>query len=307
MNTKKIYCINCNKLGHNVKECSEPIYSYGIICMKILPDVLPSPFMIETYLINKTIDIDNYNYFNLSNITKIDKYKDKIKFLLIQRKHSFSYVDFIRGKYDEHNKEELISLLNLMSSDEIENIINNNFNYLWTELWQKTSRNKIYQKEFELSNKKFDFIKTIYNLYELIDFKNLYDSPEWGFPKGRRDRNEKNLDCAVREFEEETGLDLNKYLVLNRLNTVEESVTDSQNNVYKLIYYLGIAFEENELLLNNEFQKYEIGDMKWLSYEEIIPKIRSYYEEKITLIHKVYFMMVNILENIKKMDETHLI
>lgn len=307
MNTKKIYCVNCNKVGHNLKECIEPIYSYGIICMKISSDVLLSPFIIENYLINKIIDIDNYNYVNLSNITKIDKYKDKIKFLLIQRKHSFSYVDFIRGKYNENNKKELVILLNLMSGDEIENIINNDFNFLWTELWQKTSRNKIYQKEFELSNKKFDFIKTNYNLSELIDFKNLYDSPEWGFPKGRKDRNEKNLDCAVREFEEETGLDLNKYLVLNRLNTVEESVTDSQNNVYKLIYYLGIAYEENELLLNNEFQKYEIGDMKWLSYEEIIPKIRSYYEEKITLIHKVYFMMVNILENIKKIEENQLI
>ena len=40
--------------------------------------------------------------------------------------------------------------------------------------------------------------------------------------------------------------------------------------------------------------------MKWITYEEIIPKIRDYFEEKISLIHKIYFTMINIIENIKK-------
>ena len=300
--SKKAYCINCGKLGHNLKECSEPIYSYGIICMKIDDDVLQSPYAIETFLINKIIDIDSLNYSNLSNISKIDYYKDKIKFLLVQRKHSFSYVEFIRGKYDENNIDEISKLLNLMSENEIEDIINLDFEKLWNDLWQKTSKNKAYQKEFELSNKKFDFIKQNYNLTHLIDFKNLYDSPEWGFPKGRRDKNEKNLSCAKREFEEETGIDESKYLILNRLNTVEESVIGSQKNVYKLVYYLGLSFDEYQLNISNDFQKYEIGDMQWLSYNDIIPKIRDYFEEKITLIHKVYFMMINLIENIKKSE-----
>lgn len=300
--SKKAYCVNCGKLGHNLKECSEPIYSYGIICMKVDNEVIPSPYIIENFLINKIIDIDTFNYSNLSNINKIDYYKDKIKFLLVQRKHSFSYVEFIRGKYDENDKDEISKLLNLMTEYEIENIINNDFEHLWAELWQKTSKNKAYQKEFELSNKKFNFLKEKYNLAHLIDFKNLYDSPEWGFPKGRRDKNEKNFYCAVREFEEETGIDQSKYLILNRLNTVEESVIGSQNNLYKLVYYLGLSFEEYDLNISNEFQKYEIGDMKWLTYDEVISKIRDYYDEKITLIHKVYFMMVNLIENIKKSE-----
>ena len=298
--SKKLYCVNCGKIGHNLKECLEPIYSYGIICIKIDKDIIQSPHIIENYITNKVIDIDTFNYLNLSNINKIDYYKNKIKFLVIQRKYSFSYVDFIRGNYNELEIEELSKILNLMSKNEIENIMDNNFNYLWTELWQKTSTNKIYQKEYELSNKKFDYIKKNYNLYNLINNDTLYDSPEWGFPKGRRDKNEKNIICAIREFEEETGLDQHKYLILNRLNTVEESVIGSQNNIYKLVYYLSLAFEEFELNINNDFQRYEISDMKWITYEEIIPKIRDYFEEKISLIHKIYFTMINIIENIKK-------
>ena len=298
MNIKKTYCINCNKYGHNLKECIEPIYSYGIICMKIDNDILQSPIIIENFLINKIIDIDKYNLLNLFNLTKIDFYKDKIKFLLIQRKHSYSYVEFIRGKYDKNNCDSFQKLLILMTLNEIEKIINNEFEILWNDLWQKTSKHKSFQKEFEISQKKFKYIKENYNILDFIILKILYDTPEWGFPKGRRDKNEKNLDCAVREFKEETGLDSKNYLILNRLNTIEETTIGLENSVFKLVYYIGLSFNENKLEMLSEHQKYEIGDIKWLTYEEIIPKIRDYYDDKIKIIHKIFFMMINLIENI---------
>ena len=52
MNSKKPYCTNCCKCGHNLKECVEPIISYGIICMKITDDLIYSPISIENFLIN---------------------------------------------------------------------------------------------------------------------------------------------------------------------------------------------------------------------------------------------------------------
>lgn len=300
MNNKKLYCVNCGKCGHNLKECTEPVYSYGIICMKIDDNILNSPFEIENYLINKIINIDEFNFSNLSNLSKFDYYKNKIKFLLIQRKHSFSYVEFIRGKYDEKNFENIKTLLTLMALNEIESIINNtNFNILWNNLWQKTSKSKIYQKEFEISQKKFEYIKKNYDLPGLINYNKIYLTPEWGFPKGRRDKNEKNIDCAIREFEEETGINQDKYILLNRLNTIEEAVFGTNNTLYKLVYYFGLSFEEYKLEINNEHQKYEIGDMKWLTYEELLSKFREYEDEKIMMIHKVYFMILNLLENVK--------
>jgi ADP-ribose pyrophosphatase YjhB (NUDIX family) len=266
--------------------------------MKIDDAIIPSPILIENFLINKIIDIDEYNLLNLSNLTKIDSYKDKIKFLVVQRKHSFSYVEFIRGKYDETNSKSFQNLLNLMALNEIEEIIGNEFETLWNELWQKTSKHKAFQKEFEISQKKFNYIKKNFNLLELVNFKKLYDSPEWGFPKGRRDKNEKNVDCAIREFKEETGLNSDNYIILNRLNTIEETVVGLEKSVFKLVYYIGLSYNQNKLEMINEHQKYEIGDMKWLTYEEVIPKIRDYYGEKIKMIHKIFFMMVNLIENI---------
>jgi len=298
MNYKKLYCINCGKNGHSVKECNEPVFSYGIICLKLDETLNTSPQLIEKFLVNKIVDLEEFNFTNLKNLSKFDYYKNKIKFLLIQRKHSFSYVEFIRGKYDENNLEEISNLLNLMSNEEIQKIIINDFNLLWTNLWNKTSKHKNYQKEFEISKDKFNKLKKNYNLSDLIKFDNLYETPEWGFPKGRRDKNEKNIDCAIREFEEETGIQENKYIILNRLNTVEESVIGTYKTVYKLVYYLALSNSNIELTMDNEHQKCEIGDMKWLTFEEIIPKIRPYFKEKITMITKIYFFMINLIENI---------
>jgi len=298
MNTKKLFCINCSKNTHVVKDCKEPIVSYGIICIKLDNSLCISPYMIEKYLINKIIDFEEYNFSNLKNLEMINEYKNKIKFLLVQRKHSFSYVDFIRGKYNENNIKEIAKLLNLMCKKEIDNILNNDFETLWNNLWDKTSKNKCYQKEFEISQIKFNKIKTI-NLCDLINFENIYETPEWGFPKGRKDKNEKNIDCAIREFEEESGIPSSNYLIFNRLNTVEEIVECDENKIYKLIYYLAIISDDSELTMNNKYQQYEIGDIKWLSLEEAIPKIRPYFKEKITMIYQIYFLFLNLIENIK--------
>jgi 8-oxo-dGTP pyrophosphatase MutT (NUDIX family) len=297
MGDKKMFCINCSKITHTSKDCIAPINSYGIICIK-LDDLLGiTPYMIEKYLINKVIDFDEYNFSNLKNLSIIDLYKNKIKFLLVQRKHSFSYVDFIRGKYNDDDIEEIKSLLNLTTKKEIDDILNNNFDYLWNNLWDKTSKNKCYQKEFEESKIKFNKIKK-YNLNDIIDFKNLYETPEWGFPKGRKDKNEKNIDCAIREFEEETGISPDKYIIFNRLSTVEEIVICNQNKTYKLVYYLAIIKQDIELN-NNKYQTLEISDLKWLSFENVIPKIRPYFKDKISMIYQVYFLFLNLIENIK--------
>ena len=98
MNNKKLFCINCNKNNHSSKDCKEPIFSYGIICVKLDPELNISPSTIENYLINKVIDFEEYNFSNLTNLSKLDIYKNKIKFLLVQRKHSSKKTVVIQRK-----------------------------------------------------------------------------------------------------------------------------------------------------------------------------------------------------------------
>jgi 8-oxo-dGTP pyrophosphatase MutT (NUDIX family) len=296
MSSKKFFCINCSKTNHNVKDCDDPIYSYGIICVK-LDDITISINMIENFLFNKIIDIEDFNYCNLQNLENFLKYKNKIQFLMVQRKHSFWYVDFIRGKYDENNLEEIKNMISLMSPMEVKSIFIKDFDDLWNDLWKKTSKCKSYQKEFEISKKKFELIKK-YNL-NTENIKLLYDTPEWGFPKGRRDKNEKNIECAVREFLEETNINQSKYSILNRLGSIEETIIEGiKNKIYKLIYYIGIINEDIKLEINDSNENNEIGDIKWLSFEEALNNIRPVYKEKREMIYKIYQLFINLIENI---------
>jgi 8-oxo-dGTP pyrophosphatase MutT (NUDIX family) len=75
----------------------------------------------------------------------------------------------------------------------------------------------------EDSMEKFNNLKaTGYFEKELV---NDFNEPEWGFPKGRRNPNEKNLKCALREFWEETGIVKSKLIVLNKLFPIQEQFT----------------------------------------------------------------------------------
>jgi hypothetical protein len=50
-------------------------------------------------------------------------YEDtRIKFLMIQRKQTMAYVDILRGKYNEFNKEQINILLNEMTTSEIKRL-----------------------------------------------------------------------------------------------------------------------------------------------------------------------------------------
>lgn len=281
------YCINCGKLGHNNKVCSEPIISCGIICFNI-PKI--SLFKIENFLYNKFIEIEDYNYKNLNYIKKINKYKKDIKFLLIQRKHSLSYIEFLRGRYDEKNQINIEKLFSLMSINEINNIKDTDFQILWDNLWLKTARNKNYLKEMNISKKKFNYIK---NNNLLNNISSQYVTPEWGFPKGRRNKYEKNIDCAKREFIEETNF--TNFTLLDRINKVEETFVGSNNIDYKHIYYIaGTETTDLELLNDN----YEIGNIGWFTIDEVINILRPYDITKINLTNQINFFLTIIMEKI---------
>ena len=82
---------------------------------------------------------------------------------------------------------------------------------------------KQYQTEYDVSSKKFNNLKNgkFFKLNEIIKNSNLkYLEKEWGFPKGRRNLRESDYDCALREFQEETGFERNEYEILRNIRPV---------------------------------------------------------------------------------------
>jgi 8-oxo-dGTP pyrophosphatase MutT (NUDIX family) len=322
----KLFCINCGKLGHISKQCLCPIISIGIICVKL---------NIEELDINTIISFikkkQNNCIFNLSEINYLKKIKNKIKdyfkdntydnlfdFLLIQRKNSLNYVEFIRGKYDINNLDYLETTINFLTNEEKEDIINYDFDILWKKLWNYNDKHN--SVEFIESKKKFNLLKTGFyikkneiNLFISLDIliKDSilsFDKPEWGFPKGRRNSKEKNIECAKREFEEETNLNEQYYNILN-ISPIEENYTSINLLKYKHIYYIGQIKNNNlinnELLINidNEFQKIEIGDIRWFKFKDAFDIIRDYYISKKMILFNLYLDIKYIIEQFNQLFE----
>ena len=269
----KIYCGNCGNIGHTYRRCKFPITSCGIILYKMNPEYL-----------------EEQNY---EKQKKIDKYN----FLLIQRKDTLGFVEFMRGKYDELNKEYIIKLFETMTIGEVENIKKYSFDELWNMLWLNKNI-KQYQTEYDNSKRKFyNLMNNKYFIFtKLLEESNIkYIEKEWGFPKGRRNLRESDYDCALREFEEETNFKKDDYSILRNIKPVEEIFYGSNNIKYKHIYYIAKSLRAKELEVdpNNYYQFTEVGNIKWFTLNESLEKIRPYNVEKKNVLNKVNKLLYN--------------
>lgn len=249
-----IFCNNCGKSGHLFHQCKLPITSIGIITIR--------------------------------------KVENDIEILLIRRKNSLGFVDFMRGKYNINNFRYIVNLFNKMTNKERNLILTKDFSYLWKYLWGSNINNQ-YKNEEKNSQEKLNILKEgimvdnkFINISIIIEnTEEEYDEPEWGFPKGRRNYQEKDISCAIREFEEETGYLKNNINLVYNLFPIEEIYTGSNYKSYKHKYY--IAFMNNNNNPSNFFQETEISKIMWVKLNHASNYIRKYNIEKINIINKL--------------------
>jgi len=255
--SKNNICNNCGKQGHQFHQCKIPITSYGIILFR-------------------------------------SSAEHSIQYLMIRRKNSFGYIDFIRGKYVQNNLEHLQIMFNEMSIEEREQIRTNNFETLWKMMWgiQDSGHQTQFRGEEQASQKKFEALKNglpigvngeIMSLDNIIDNSTTrWTETEWEFPKGRRNFQEKDLDCALREFEEETGISKKTIKIVENVLPFEEMFLGSNHKSYKHKYFLG--YTENNYNNLNNYQQTEVSKIEWKTLEECLESIRPYNLEKKQLI-----------------------
>jgi len=218
------------------------------------------------------------------------------EYLLIQRKDSLGIVDYIQGKYSIHNKCYLLNMLKQMTVLEKRRLIDCTFDELWESIWGHQTPKAQYRIEESISKEKHETLKTgvlintdFYNLATLIkesDEFGIWEDAEWGFPKGRRNYQEKDYDCAVREFVEETGFHSNKITNILNISPFDEIFTGSNYKSYKHRYYLMYMNYQDSLNMEN-FQKSEVRHMQWMSLDVCLSKIRPYNVEKRAVIERV--------------------
>jgi 8-oxo-dGTP pyrophosphatase MutT (NUDIX family) len=251
------FCNNCGKNGHIFQQCINPIISNGVVaCRK-----------------------------KISN--------NEWQFLTICRKNTLGYIDFLRGKYPLYNRQYIQDLINEMSIEEKRNICDKTFPILWDRLWGDYVGLQ-YRGEEKNSKEKFNQIKkgiavTKDDKYDLVGLVNSsttnWSEPEWGFPKGRRNHGENDMNCGLREWEEETGISKHSLLLIKNVSPFNEVFIGSNYKSYMSRYFLALIKDGNVNI--NNYQSSEVSDMQWLTLEECKNKFRPYNPEKLEIIKNI--------------------
>jgi len=223
-------------------------------------------------------------------------HNDEIEYLMICRKDTLGYIDFIRGKYSVFNKDYILNMLKQMTNDEKQKLKTLNFEELWIDLWGTKSVSSQYKSEEIISYEKLNSLtngisinNNYYTLELLIEESNhypLWEEPEWGFPKGRRNYQETDFECALREFNEETGYSTKQIMTFQNIYPFEEIFTGSNYKSYKHKYYLAYMKYNNTLVID-KFQKSEVSKLEWKKFDDCISAIRPYNLEKIRMLTNI--------------------
>jgi hypothetical protein len=289
---KNLYCTNCNKKGHIYKSCLEPVISNGIIGIYVENLKKENIDDLEKFI---SINLNNsFKYKKINNNNTINN-TNNVKFLMIQRKNSLGYLEFMRGRYDVNNNDNINYIFEQMTQNEIIDILTKEFDLLWNDLWDENNiKNKNHYKEYITSKQKFYELKL--NKIDFIsNLKPKYLFNEWGFPKGRRELYESDIICAIREFEEETNIKENMYNLLESCNKIKENLIGTNGINYLHNYYLAIL--NSEKIKNIDSKNREIGNIKIMSFEECINTIRPYHINKIKIIRLLNELINEYLEN----------
>lgn len=340
-------CVNSRNYEYKCRNCKDPIISYGIINIDIIdgtsellilknkfsskgdtfykifsnkyPDIicyLPDYVKLDDNDYIYKLDNEVIPYSNGNQIQKFRYYRNKILFMMVSRKFSLGFIEFIRGRYSVSDTQTIISLFEQMYENEINSISECKneydillYNFLNTKNEPKEIvLNRIYEGKYsnEYCNAKYKFNilanptgdenKCIMSLdFYIRHVKPKWKIPEWGFPKGRKEkRTEDDITCACREFEEETGYTRNEYYILNKIEPMVEIMTGTDGISYKHIYYIAINNRDRSKETSN-YDTHEIGNIGWFTYDEAMYHIRPYHREKKKILTSVYLFVLNYL------------
>jgi 8-oxo-dGTP pyrophosphatase MutT (NUDIX family) len=229
---------------------------------------------------------------------------------MVQRKDSLGFVEFVRGKYDISDHPYIGALLGNMTPEEREKVESaDTIDVLWEHLWRDLSNSThgtsfppskpAFVKDLEDARTKFHQIKKM--LPELLQsHESQITETEWGFPKGRRNTNETDMECAFREFQEETGLS-HRYLRMPRDGNCMEEMFQGSNGVwYRHCYFTAKATPKLLFNCQNGTYKHVNGEIRavaWFDYDACMRRIREVYPQRKKLLHQLHTAVIESMQN----------
>jgi 8-oxo-dGTP pyrophosphatase MutT (NUDIX family) len=229
-------------------------------------------------------------------MTGLESTDIQLQYLLIQRKDSLGFIELIRGKYKMGDVEYIKHNISGMTLGEREKINTMPYDQLWEELWGPAKDGfQAYRNEKEQGRQKLEALRSgTPSLASLIAEADApFDTPEWGFPKGRKNTHENEYACALRETWEETNIKESEITTIHNMEPISEMFTGSNGVQYCHKYFIAYTThgvgEENihTAAKTNEHIQREVGDIRWCSFDDAMTLIRKENPEKRDILLRV--------------------
>lgn len=189
---------------------------------------------------------------------------------MVRKRFTYAFNTFVHGKYDPSNSAQVLELFNSMTLAEKLDILSLDFKQLWYRIWLGATlgRAQVYPTAKSVFERAFvadggDRLK------RLLHKSTHHEELLWEVPKGRkRNKVESDVHCAVREFQEETGVSKHNYYLTDATRT--HTFTD-EGIKYVNRYYIAYTTKKIEPIISftKSEQLDEISDIRWMSIEDI--------------------------------------
>lgn len=224
---------------------------------------------------NKILKRKTITSYGLIVYTIID---NKIYYLLGKLRDTISFKQFINLNISD---EDMKMYLDNMTKSERTRLLYDTYNNIIDDLvLTEYNKNKLTNQD---CSDNFELYRSKYVNLLKDDTLGLDDYP-YIFPKGRKKKNESELECAIREFHEETKIASN-YVSICDINPIEEIYHGLDGLLYKTVYYVGyIKYNCLDNIINDISKNFiqtksrktisdEISKIKWLSFDVALNNI----------------------------------
>jgi 8-oxo-dGTP pyrophosphatase MutT (NUDIX family) len=223
---------------------------------------------------------------------------NNVEILLIKKRYTYAFFELVMAHYKKGDLKYIKYMFDNMSYSEKIDIMSMQFSRLWSRIHhsdperfynivdvyknnnfsnstieQRYSEAEQYKLYIEKKNKfEKSFLKDGGKKLRTLIHQSSDAKVIWEMPKGGKNGNESNIDCAIREFYEETSVKSNKYRILHDVPPLIDSFVDN-DIIYKTVYYIAMLRNNDNFAPSINYRNFsqvtEVEEIKWVSLAEI--------------------------------------